>query len=115
MLIMVALEEGDGEDDDKSNTSKLHKDTMWKSSVSVCPGLFFLDGCFLSHPAGSSINSDCFWTNQLILSGFCNDDLEKIYLEAQIANQYNWIKDNTAQLSFILFILHDIHKFSNRK
>ena len=49
---MIVLEE---DDDDKINTSKLHKETLWNSSVSVCPGLFFMDGCFLLHPAGSPV------------------------------------------------------------
>ena len=49
----------------------------------------------------------------------------KIYFKAYLNNQYNWLKNNTSQLSFILgrAELHlntsedgsDIHRFSNRK
>ena len=52
---MIVLEE---DDDDKTNTSKLPKETLWNSSVSVCPRLFFMDGCFLLHPAGSPVYSN---------------------------------------------------------
>ena len=54
MLIMVVLEKEDDDEDDEINTSKLHKDILWNSSVSVYLGLSFLDGCFLSYPAGTA-------------------------------------------------------------
>ena len=48
----------------------------------------------LLHPVGSSLNVDCFWTFHSILTGFTMVVHAKIYLEAQMNNQYICLKNN---------------------
>ena len=54
------------------------------------------------HLAGSSVNSDCFWAYQSILTGLLQWWSVGKYILTHMNNQYNWLKNNTSQLYFIL-------------
>ena len=67
----------------------------------------------LVHLAGSSVNSNCFWAYQWILTGFVMLVNEKIFFEVHTNYQYIWYKHNIASLYFILGRAELCWKFSS--
>ena len=61
-------------------------------------------GTLLHHPVGRSINSDCFWWCQSILTGFCNGCLWEIY----IWNHFSKLRHFSFYTDFLLGNLSEL-------